>query len=740
MSIRFRQGDSWEYKGLRLRFERELGDHLLHFLVERTLAPFQIDDDRGGLRCPDHEWAMMAFAAGNLRHMPTHPSSGPPRKVAAAREYDPGTAAAIDPRYALRRFVLDGLDKQGDISLSDAAVRRALLRLWKEEPDRARALGRMPNCRTVRRWLETRGSPGERQTRQLISMSGRVPREPRSHPIIVKARAKAALDYWAVRGRSIEDGYARLFQLLTRLNSLRARRGLEPHRIPHIETFRLDVRRLECFETCKAKYGERKAAARFKGIGKGLTATRALRLGCMDHTLLDAMVVIDAISLLPLGRPWLTVLIDVRTRCVVGFVLTFEPPSNYAATECIKRANRPKLHLRERYPKWQGLAHIYGKFDEIVVDNGWELSGTSFQDTMADVGTTVRWAPIASPTYKAIVERFFRSLNEFLNHKLPGGVLKPELLREMGYDPSKDAVLTLEEVKTLIWAAISYYHIEEHRTLRRPPASLWDRDMRAHGIPVIGDERQLDKMAGALKPECRLTTSGVELDGLRFHDPATTTGLLEDLVSYEPRRGQRRGSAVVKVKAKWNPLNAAEIHVWNRRRNVYVTLPCVDEAYTQGLSFWQHQQIREWTRRKGLEFSSEADRLLARAQLIAEVEAAAPGLKIKQRRTVARLMTSTHVAEVLGERSVTVAQAPARHDGLAPIIEHDTLAAHRGDEGRPARRPPRGGSKASKRVRQPTASPSAATPATAPTKTGAPVEPVIDDGAEPGADWKEFKL
>ena len=740
MSICFQRGEAWEYGGVRLRFERELSNNLLLFYVERTLAPFQIED-RDGLRTPDEEWALQAFAAGDLRLASRPTGCAQPRKLAATREYDCEAAASLDPKFRLRRFVLEGLDAQGHVALGECAIGRALDRLYAEKADQAQALGPMPCPRTVKRWLASRGTPGERQVRQMVSLSGRTARARRLPLLTIKALQRSAGDYWGVRARSIEDAYALLFRRLSRLNGIRKQVGLEELPIPSKETLRLEIRRLECRETYAAKHGERKAAARFKGIGPGLSASRALRLGCMDHTLLDAVVVFDWDTMLPLGRPWLTVLIDVRTRCVVGFVVTFEPPSNYAATECIKRANRPKLHLLKSHPKFPTLAMIFGKFDEVIVDNGWELSGTSFQDMMVDVGTTVRWAPVASPTYKAVVERFFGILNTVLNHKLPGGVLKPEVLRELGYEPSKSAVLTLEQLEALIWTAVSYYHIEEHRTLRRPPASLWEQDRQLHGITVIGDDRQLDKMAGALKPDCRLTTSGVELEGLRFHDPALTSALLDDLVALEPVRGQRhRGSARVIVKVKYNPLNASEIHVWNRRRNVYVTLPCAEADYTLGLSFWQHRQIRDWSRAKGLEFSSERDRLFARAQLIAEVEASAPKLKLKQRRNVARLMSSAHVAGLLAERTVTVAEAPSRHDGLAPIIEHDPLAAHRADDGAPARPPPRGGKKPVKKAR--TTSAARDQPPTSPAGTTSrhPNHPDAANGFEPGADWKEFDL
>lgn len=693
--IRFQTGECWEYQGLRLRFERELGNDLLHFVVERTLAPFQVPDAAGNPIAPTSQWAIEAFAAGLLRRISHRRGASLAQRRAVRPEYDPATAAEIDPSYRLRRFVLRGLDAMGHGSLRAAEIHRALRELWQTAPAEAANFPQKPSPKTVARWLLERGTPGERTTSQLISMAGRVPRARRLPPVTLELLQRAALRYWANPKVSQEDVYARLACIVFRINRFRRATGLQPLSLPSAETLRKEIRRLEGYETYRTKFGEKLAKARFKPTGKGLRAVRILQLGCMDHSLLDGVVVIDADIMLPMGRPWITVLIDVRSRCIVAFVLTYEPPSLYSAMECIKRANRPKIHLAKLQPTFPVLTHIFGRFDEIIVDNGWEFSGNSFEDAMSDLGISVRWAPVAEPTYKAVVERFFGILNHVLNRKLPGGVLPPSILRQMGYDPHKEAVLTISEIEELIWSAISYYHIEEHSMLNCPPASLWKRDVEAHGIDVIGDDEQLHKMAGALKPVCQVTRSGVELFGLRFHEPSATQGLLEDLIGLEPVRGRRAGSATVLAKVKYNPAHLGEIHVWNRRRNVYVTLPCEDHAYGQSVSLWHHRQLQQWTKQQGLEFSSEADRLAARNALMTKIERQAPDLKIRERRAIARLMNSPKVEESLANGHVLVGYAPARHDGLAPIIEHQPLASSRTDQGQPPTRPPRGGSKKS---------------------------------------------
>ena len=46
----------------------------------------------------------------------------------------------------------------------------------------------------------------------------------------------------------------------------------------------------------------------------------------IDHTVMD-LIVVDDRDRQPIGRPYLTVAIDVCSRCLVGMVVTLEPPS-----------------------------------------------------------------------------------------------------------------------------------------------------------------------------------------------------------------------------------------------------------------------------------------------------------------------------------------------------------------------------------------------------------------------------
>jgi putative transposase len=159
----------------------------------------------------------------------------------------------------------------------------------------------------------------------------------------------------------------------------------------------------------------------------------------------------DATRRVVIGRPWLAALIDVKSRMILGYSLTFEDPSVLSAMSCIRAAMRGMPEMKQRFPKIDGQWEAFGVPRTILADNAWENTGSSFVDACADCGISIEWAPVRRPEYKGILERFFSRLDDQLVHKLPGAVVdNPVALRERRIDPQSDAILTLQELDELI--------------------------------------------------------------------------------------------------------------------------------------------------------------------------------------------------------------------------------------------------------------------------------------------------
>lgn len=183
---------------------------------------------------------------------------------------------------------------------------------------------------------------------------------------------------------------------------------------------------------------------------------------------------------------------------------------------------------------------------------------------MRDVGTEIIWSPVRTPQYKAVGERFFKTLTERLFRKIPGGV--PAGVSEMrliDVDPKKNAIMSLGALDELIHEAIVGYHGEFHTGIDDVPDEVWSRRLKSR--PMISDITKLDHMLGRTA-KARLSRAGITFKHMQFHDQAKTSKLLDDLSHKAKRRDQPRspvGSARGWVDIKWNPLDASQIQVWD---------------------------------------------------------------------------------------------------------------------------------------------------------------------------------
>lgn len=129
---------------------------------------------------------------------------------------------------------------------------------------------------------------------------------------------------------------------------------------------RLDARSRA--EVTARREGRKAARDRFAPAIGSLEASEPLAVVQIDHTRVD-VIVVDSITREPIKRPWLTLAIDVYSRCVVGFYLSLEAPSATSVALCIAHAVLPKegwLAAREVADTWE----VSGMFTRLHLDNG----------------------------------------------------------------------------------------------------------------------------------------------------------------------------------------------------------------------------------------------------------------------------------------------------------------------------------------------------------------------------------
>lgn len=517
-----------------------------------------------------------------------------------------------------------------------------------------------PSPHTLRRWLRERGQEGDRRPRQMGDRRPTNASRRPCHPSVQKAYEVACRRYWSNYRVTFEDFQTEVRAELISENQRRHEVGQSPLKVPGRTTLWRWLRRERTYDNVAMRQGKHFADRQFKAIRDSLSAKRVLDVAVIDQKRMDVHVC-DARSGLIIGRPWLVVLIDVKSRMILGYFLSFEDPSVLSAMACIRAAVRGMPDLKQRFPKIEGRWEAFGVPRTILADNAWENTGSSFVDACADSGISIEWAPVRRPEYKGILERFFSRIDDQLVHKLPGAVVDhPCALRERRIDPQSDAVLTLEELDELVCTyLVDIYPSDRHLGIHDTPLRVWREGVKRDGLELAHDLAALEHAMGTLVRDRMLNHEGVKFRGLSYRSNAVDS-LLADLLPIQAAN-LRPGSA--KVKIKYHPEDLSRIFVWNEAKNEYVSLPCTNEKYAYRLSERVHAELQRHKREDDETFITDEELCTRKAALLRSIQQSYDKLPLKERRRNARMTSSSANSE---ESSIRIDPLGSRVGGDKP--------------------------------------------------------------------------
>jgi putative transposase len=240
------------------------------------------------------------------------------------------------------------------------------------------------------------------------------------------------------------------------------------------------IRTLSPRALLRDREGAKAAADRFRPVRATYNAAYALQIVQIDHTKLDVFVV-DELHRLPIGRPWLTLAIDVASRMVAGYHLSLEAPSASAVALALHHAVLPQ----EAWLEQLGVSApwpVAGLMDVLHMDNGKEFHSRALARGAGQYGIQLQYRPPATPRFGGHIERLIGTMVGAA-HLLPGTTFSS--VEERGaYDLEKHAAMTLTELEQ--WLAIQIvgrYHAEIHTALLKPPNAMWDEMLAARPHP-----------------------------------------------------------------------------------------------------------------------------------------------------------------------------------------------------------------------------------------------------------------
>lgn len=316
----------------------------------------------------------------------------------------------------------------------------------------------------------------------------------------------------------------------------------------------------------------------------------------IDHTLVD-VILVNSIDRRPIGRPYLTVAIDVYSRCIAGFCLTLEPPSSVSVGLCLAHAVHDKdswLRQRNLTSSWP----IWGKPGAMVMDNAAEFHSEALKRGCDYHGIHMEFRPPGQPHWGGIIERLIGTLMQLI-HQLPGTTFSN--IEERGnYDAEKSAALTLEELERwLTIAIVDYYHQKPHGTLLKPPIEqyhlgIFGKDKTDGGYPPRLQDFKAFLIDFLPISRRQLRPQGLVLDHITYFSNSISPLIAER---------HRHGSLIIRR----DPRDLSRIYLLDPRSQSYLEIPYRHLARPT-ISLWEHRQARQWLRTQG-KVSVDEDRI-----------------------------------------------------------------------------------------------------------------------------------
>jgi putative transposase len=240
--------------------------------------------------------------------------------------------------------------------------------------------------------------------------------------------------------------------------------------IPSYKTVRSRVGSLDPQEVVRKREGARAAAERFRPLKLAPQITAPLELVQIDHTLVD-VIVVDELERRPIGRPWVTLVIDVATRIVLGFYVSLRHPSASSVALAISHAVLQKdryLSSVNVHAEWPA----YGLPQKLHLDNAKEFRSRALIRGCEQHGIRISYRPPLTPHFGGHVERLIGTLMGDV-HLLPGTTFSS--IKQRGdYDSAKHAAMTLADLeKWMVWQVAGIYHTRSHSALGCTPLSAW---------------------------------------------------------------------------------------------------------------------------------------------------------------------------------------------------------------------------------------------------------------------------
>jgi len=342
-------------------------------------------------------------------------------------------------------------------------------------------------------------------------------------------------------------------------------------------------------ERVASRQGAKVACEKFTPLrGSFPGANHPLDVIQIDHTPAD-LIIVDDIYRKPIGRPTITIAIDVFSRVVMGFNMWLEAPGGASLGMCMLHALLPK----EKWLADRGLKAewpCYGRPRKIHTDNAKEFRGTVFGRACKSYGIDLEQRPKGQPHFGGHVERGFRTYLRKI-HTVEGTTFS-NTRSKFEYDAEGKAILSLKEFE--FWFATyiaKVYHHDGHGGIKMTPmAQFTEGILGGDGRPGIGaPERFTDEERVRLDflpfVERTVQEYGVLIDHIYYNDDILRSRIHE--------KDPDNPKSARKFLFRRDPTDVSVIYFWDPNLKTYREIPTAHRGRPP-VSLWEiRSAVRE---------------------------------------------------------------------------------------------------------------------------------------------------
>jgi len=219
----------------------------------------------------------------------------------------------------------------------------------------------------------------------------------------------------------------------------------------------------------KINHGPKKGKHLSTPIKKPYSADYPMQIVQFDHTVCDVFIV-DNFDRTALVRPWITLAIDIYSRCIVGYYAGLDSPSSTTVAMAVTNTILPKNDTLSRLGIDEDFTWpCHGIYESSHHDNAKEFRGRALKLGCVQNGINLIFRPLGKPHFGGHIERLIGTIMGEV-HLLPGTTFSN--VQDRGEYPSEArATLSFEEFEKWLVLQIIIYNNTIHRSISEPPIS-----------------------------------------------------------------------------------------------------------------------------------------------------------------------------------------------------------------------------------------------------------------------------